>query len=55
MVEREGEWRGAADFVAFDCTSQEKEALGHVVFAVQKRRQMLPKTAAIVPEMSVVR
>jgi hypothetical protein len=43
--------------VAFDCTSQGKAAYGHVVYEVQevsKRRQRAPKTAAIVPEMSVV-
>jgi hypothetical protein len=28
--------RRAADFVAFDCTSQEKAAHGHVVYAVQE-------------------
>jgi hypothetical protein len=41
--------------VAFDCSSQEKAAHGHVVCAVQevsKQCQRGPKTAAIVPEMS---
>ena len=48
----------AADFVAFDCMSQEKAAHGHVVYAVQEGVKNSvnggPKTAAIVPEMSVV-
>jgi hypothetical protein len=33
--------RRAVDFVAFDCTSQEKAAHSHVVYAVQE----VPKTA----------
>ena len=44
--------------MAFDCTSQEKAAHGHVVYAVQEVSKNSikggPKTAAIVPEMSVV-
>ena len=34
--------RRAADFVAFDCKSQEKAAHGHVVYAVQ----VVSKTAS---------
>src|SRR5271163_440880 len=34
--EREGGRGRAANFVAFDCTSQEKAAHGHVVHAVQE-------------------
>ena len=34
--------RSAADFVAFDCKSQEKAAHGHVVYAVQ----VVSKTAS---------
>ena len=48
--------REAADFVPFDCTSQEKAAHGHVVCAVQEVSETASKglkTAAIVPEMSV--
>jgi len=32
----------AADFVAFDCTSQEKAAHGHVVYAVQEAPFLTP-------------
>jgi hypothetical protein len=49
---------GPADFVAFDCASQEKAAHSHVIYAVQevsKPASKGPKTAVIVPEMSVVR
>jgi hypothetical protein len=43
--------------LAFDCTSQDTAAHGHVVdgeLEASKRRQKVPETIAIVPEMSVV-
>jgi hypothetical protein len=36
---------GAADFVAFDCTSQEKAAHGHVAYAVQEASKAASKGA----------
>ena len=49
---------GAADFVAFDCTSQEKagsQSRGlRSARGVENSVKRGPKTAAIVPEMSVV-
>jgi hypothetical protein len=55
-VVREGKWGGrgsgrTADFVAIDCERQEAAAHGHVLDGVQE----VSKTAANVPEMSVVR
>jgi hypothetical protein len=48
--------RRLRSLLAFDCTSEEKAAHGHVVYRVSglKRRQRVSKTASIVPEMSVV-
>jgi hypothetical protein len=46
--ERHGHYQGgrAADFiVAFDCTSQEKAAHGHVVYAVQEVSKTASKGA----------
>lgn len=48
----------AADFVAFDCMSQGKATGAHAIDGsktVPKRPQNGPKTAANVPEMSIVR
>ena len=53
VKEKVGEGR-AADFVAFDCTSQEKAAHGHVAYAVQEASKTASKglkTAHFVPEM----
>jgi hypothetical protein len=36
MKERVGERGGLANFVAFDCTSQEPAARGHVAYGVQE-------------------
>jgi hypothetical protein len=44
VKERVGEGR-AADFVAFDCTSQEKAAHGHVAYAVQEVSKTVSKGA----------
>ena len=44
----------AADFVAFDCTSQEGAAQGHVVHGCRRRQNRLQKNGhPLVPEMSV--
>src|SRR5271154_2925658 len=42
---KEGTPRRAADFVAFDCTSQEKAAHGHVVYALREVSKTASKGA----------
>jgi hypothetical protein len=44
VKERVG-WGRAADFVAFDCTCQEKLAYGHVAYAVQEVSKTASKEA----------